>query len=402
MGERTSVTILHVDLDAFYVSVEQLHRPELRGKPVVVGRGVVVSASYEARQFGIRSGMQGRDARRLCPNVVFAGGEFSNYTEASEQVLEICRRFTPAVEQISIDEAFLDIGGSVHLFGDAHKVGASLRQAVLAGTGLVVSVGAARTKFLAKVASRVAKPDGLLVVPQVEELRFLHRLPVDHMWGVGPATHRKLTRFGIATIADLAERSQQDLVAMLGKGAGRHLHALAWNRDPRGVSSTRRAGSVGAQSTFARQELDPEVWRPVLLRLADRVGARLRAKQRAGRTISARIRFADFETVTRSRTVAAPLSTTVALFRVADHLVGPAVAADHKQRGLRLLGISISGLVFQPHVQLELALGGLDDIEEELLRAGSPADLAWRSVDSAVDGSRERFGRDAVTWAGLL
>ena len=394
-------TILHVDLDAFYASVELLRDPSLRGKPMAVGGGVVLSATYEARRFGVRSGMRLKEARSLCPNLIVVRGAFSDYVRHSREVMAIFRRFTPAVEPISIDEAFLDVAGSVHLFGPPAAIGDHIRRAILHETGLPASVGVASTKFLAKVGSRVAKPDGMIVVRPGAEIAFLHPLDVDLLWGVGPVTGHRLARYGIRTVGDLAAVPAASLSTWLGKGMGAHLHALAWNRDPRPVRPGRRAGWVGAQSTFGRDVTDPEERRRVLLRLAERVGSRLRAKGRAGRTVTSRVRFADFETITRQMSLPGPTAATSSLFRVACRLTEQAVAHAGHGRGLRLLGISVSRLVRTPIQQMELPLEG-GDLDDPVVRPGSPAALAHRALDAAADDARERFGRDAVHRAALL
>lgn len=399
MGQRTAATILHVDLDSFYAAVEQRTNPALRGKPVMVGGGVVLAATYEARRFGVRSGMPIGKAKRLCPEAIVVSGQFSDYGAASKEVFEVCRRFTPFIEQISIDEAFLDVGGARRLLGEPSEIARGIRKAVLDDTQLVVSIGVARTKFLAKVGSRVAKPDGLVVVEPADELRFLHALSVDYIWGVGPVMHDRLAEMGIHSIADLAAVPARTLAARLGGGVGHHLHALAWNRDPRGVITRRRAGSVGAQSTFGRDVRDPDIYRRVLQRLGDRVGSRLRAKDRAGRTVTLRVRFADFRTVTRSRTLSSPTNSTAALVRVALHLLSNAVA-DPTKEGLRLLGISVSNLAKAPPLQLELPLDGLED--DPLIRPGSQEDLTSRLLDGAVDDVRDRYGKELVGRASVM
>ncbi len=394
-----SADILHVDLDAFYASVEQLRNPALAGKPVIVGGGVVLSASYEARRFGVRSGMPTGRARRMCPRAVVVSGGFGDYGQVSDGVFEICRRFTPNVEQVSIDEAFLGVAGAHRLFGSTGDIAVAVRAAVLAETGLTLSVGGARTKFLAKVASQVAKPDGVVLVDPASELRFLHRLPTRYLWGAGPVMQAKLTELGLETIGDVAVASLASLKNRLGNATGRHLHALAWNRDPRVLELDRRARSVGSQSTFGRDVTDPDTYRRVLATIADRVAARLRAKHRAGRTITVRIRFSDFQSITRSTTLRAPVATTGALYDVSCELLarGLAVAGG---RGVRLLGISVSGLRVDPHVQLELPLPGLDG--GALRRAGSPRELERIRLDSNIDALRDRFGRDSVAHASVL
>ena len=394
-------TILHVDLDAFYASVELLRDPSLKGKPMAVGGGVVLSATYEARRFGVRSGMRIREAGNLCPNLIVIRGTFADYVHYSREVMAIFRRFSPAVEPVSIDEAFLDVGGSVHLFGPPAAIGDLIRKTILEETGLPASVGIASTKFLAKVGSRVAKPDGMIVVRPGAEIAFLHPLGVHLLWGVGPVTGHRLARYGIHTVGDLAAVPAASLSSWLGPGMGTHLHALAWNRDPRPVRPGRKAGSVGAQSTFGKDVLDPEEHRRVLLRLAERVGVRLRLKGRAGRTVTVRVRFADFETITRQMSLPGPTAGTSSLFRAACRLTEQAIAQTGHGRGLRLLGISVSRLVRTPDQQMELPLEG-GDLDDTVIRPGSPAGLAHRALDAAADLARERFGRDTVHRASLL
>ena len=391
----TDADILHVDLDAFYASVEQLLNPALRGRPIAVGGGVVLAASYEAKAFGVRSGMPGHQARLLCPELEFVNGHFERYSELAEQVFAICEEATPLLERISIDEAFLDVSGSVHLFGPPAAIAKDVRRRVRTEVGLAVSVGVARTKFLAKIASQVAKPDGLVVVPPDEELAFLHPLPVSLMWGVGAVTGARLAEKGVHTIADLAAYRPRALEHLLGKAAGRHLAALAWNRDPRAIVTQRRAGSVGAQSAFRRQAPTDELFTEVLLRLADRVGTRLRRKNRSGRTVSVRMRLAGGGTLSRARTLDAPLSGTIALFRVARGLAG-AAHADSGGQEISLLGISVSKLTKDAALQLELPLG----IDDEA-RPGDPAARERWDLDRAVDEARERFGGDAVGFGGV-
>jgi DNA polymerase-4 len=396
-----SRSILHVDLDAFYASVEQMKHPELRGKPVAVGGGVILAASYEARQFGVRAAMPLRIARELCPWLIVVNGSFSDYSDLSEQIFEgICQRFTPVVEKISIDEAFLDVSGATHLFGTPGEIGTAVRQAVKDETGLAISVGVARTKFLAKVGSRYAKPDGMKVIDPEDEIAFLHSLPVDYIWGVGPVTEGKLQDLGIATVGDLAHADRRALQLRLGRGRGAHLMALAWNRDPRAVSTHHRARSVGAQSSFGGGGRDATVRRGILVDLAERVGARLRKKSRAARTITVRVRFGDLSSVTRSATLRAPVATTPALVAVATHLADNGVL-EAGDRDVNLLAISTSNLVVSPHLQLELPFAealGLDDVAH----AGSGAELERHELDDAMDSLRERFGKDAVGRASLM
>ncbi len=396
-----AASILHIDLDAFYASVEVLRDPSLSGRPMAVGGGVVLSATYEARRHGVRSGMGIGEARRLCPRLVVVGGVFGDYVAYSERVMEIFRRFTPIVEPISIDEAFLDVGGSTHLFGPPAIIGSRIRETIRLETGLPASVGIAGTKFLAKVASRVAKPDGMIEVAPGAEIRFLHGLDAGVIWGVGPVTRERLAHYGIRTVGELAEVPVAILESWLGPGAGSHLHALAWNRDPRLVTPGRRAGSVGAQSTFGKDVTDPVEHRRILLRLAERVGSRLRRKQRAGRTVTARIRFADFQTITRQLRLPGPTAATSALFRAGCRLTRQAITEASGGRGVRLLGISVSHLERMPSLQMELPLEG-GDLDEEILRPGSRLGLAHRSLDAAVDRARTAFGGEAVERATLL
>jgi DNA polymerase-4 len=387
--------ILHVDLDAFYASVEQLLHPELRGKPVVVGGGVVLAASYEARAFGVSAPMNIRRARELCPHVISVGGSFETYSELSKQVMEICKDATPLVQQISIDEAFLDVSGSVHLLGSPADIGAEIRARVRHEAGLSISVGIASTKFLAKVASAQAKPDGMLVIDPDRELDWLHRLPVRVIWGVGPVTEERLVAHGIERVGQIAETPPEALSRWLGPGAGRHLHHLAWNRDPRAVTLGTKAGSVGAQSALGRGLSDPESLGRVLLRLADRVSSRMRAKAKAGRTITVRVRFADMTRATRAITLPAAVSSTAALHHAGLELLESARCAGPNP--LTLVGISVSQLEQGETLQLELPFD-----EGDPTRAGSPRGAAHLMIDEQVDAARERFGKDAVGRAAVL
>src|SRR5438477_9562543 len=274
----TTATILHADLDAFYASVEQLLEPSLRGKPIAVGGGVVLAASYEARAFGVRGGMPGRQARELCPQLIFVGGHFGEYQRLGDAAINVIGDFTPLVERISIDEAFADVAGCTHLFGQPAEIASAIRRRVRTELGLPISIGVARTKHLAKIASQVAKPDGLVVVDPGTELNFLHRLPVELMWGVGPATKARLAEIGVLTIGHLAAIPGWSRERLLGAAAGEKLTALAWNRDPRRIETRRRARSAGAQSALGKKPAEERVFRPALRHLADRIGARLRAK----------------------------------------------------------------------------------------------------------------------------
>ncbi|MFC0506306.1 DNA polymerase IV [Micromonospora costi] len=380
----TGATILHADLDAFYASVEQRDDPRLRGRPVIVGGGVVLAASYEAKALGVRSAMGGRQARRLCPDAVVVRPRMSAYTAASRAVFEIFRRTTPLVEGLSVDEAFLDVGGLRRLAGMPVDIAARLRREVREQVGLPITVGVARTKFLAKVASGVAKPDGLLVVPPDGELAFLHPLPVERLWGVGPVTAAKLRDRRIRTVGEVARLGEAALVSLLGAGAGRHLHALAHNRDPRSVQVGRRRGSMGAQHALGRGPHPPESLEAIVAGLVDRVTRRMRGAGRSGRTVVLRLRFADYTRATRSHTLAKAtddtrtvLDTVRALLRASLPEIG--------RRGVTLVGVAVGNLDDAP-VQLPLPF-----------HRDPGADL-----DAAVDAVRDRFGAKALTRAVLL
>ena len=390
-------TILHADLDAFYASVEQLLQPDLRGKPIAVGGGVVLAASYEAKQYGVQGGMSGWRAKQLCPDLTFVGGHFSEYQRLADQVMAVLNDFTPLVQRISIDEAFLDITGSVRLFGAADVVGRRIRTRVREEIGLPISVGAARTKHLAKIASQVAKPDGLVVVEPADERTFLDPLPVGLVWGIGPVTRQKLAERGIYRIGQLATSPDGTLKNLLGRALGAKVGALAANDDQRRVHAQGRAGSVGAQSAFGRRDVTPELIRSVLGHLADRVAGRLRAKHRAGRTVTVRVRFAGMNSVTRSHTGHHPLSTTLTLTEVAERLVYKALADHPEQFQISLLAISVSNLVDQPVLQLELPI-----LPDEAERPGSRVGSARWAVDHSMDAVRRRFGRSAVGYARVV
>ena len=392
---ETQATILHADLDAFYASVEQLLDPSLRGKPIAVGGGVVLAASYEAKAFGVHGGMSGRKARELCPQLVFVGGHFSDYQRLGDAAIAILGDFTPLVERISIDEAFADVAGCTHLFGAPAEIAATIRRRVRAELGLAISVGVARTKHLAKIASQVAKPDGLVVVDPATELEFLHDLPVGLMWGVGPVTRAKLADQGIFTIGQLANTPGRSLERLLGHAVGEKLRSLAWNRDPREIRTHHRARSAGAQSALGRQPAVERVFVPALRHLADRVASRLRAKALAGRTVTVRVRFADMRAVTRSVTLDAPISATTILAEIAEDLVRAALADHRREKVITLLAVSVSHLRKQSALQLELPLG----LPDEKRRPGSRQGIARWSADRAMDAIRERFGRDAVGYA---
>jgi DNA polymerase IV len=376
--------ILHADLDAFYASVEQRDDPALRGRPVIVGGGVVLAASYEAKACGVRTAMSGSQARRLCPHAVVVPPRMSAYSQASKAVFEVFGRTTPLVEGLSIDEAFLDVGGLARISGSPSQIGAQLRVDVAEQVGLPITVGVARTKFLAKVASGVAKPDGLLVVPHDGELAFLHPLPVRRLWGVGAITAEKLRRLGVETVGQVAELGESQLVGLLGRGAGRHLYALSHNHDPRPVVVGRRRRSIGSQRALGRRHRSPDELDAILAGLVDRVARRLRAADRVCRTVTLRLRFADFTRATRSRTLAEATDQTQAVLGTARRLL-TAARPLIEDNGLTLLGIALSNLDNIDAVQLAL-----------------PFDDPAAALDTTLDALRDRFGSTAVTRATLL
>lgn len=383
-------TILHADLDAFYASVEQLLDPSLRGVPIAVGGGVVLAASYEARRFGVRAPMPLREAQRLCPGLRVVEGTFSRYMEFSDQVMSILDDFTPVVEQISVDEAFLDVHGTVHLLGSPRTIGREIRRRVREEVGLPISIGIAGTKFLSKIASARAKPDGLVLVEPGGELDFLHALPVEAMWGVGPVTARRLRSMGIEVIGDLAAVPAAVLGRRLGSVSGGSLHALANNRDPRRVIGGHRAGSVGSQQALGLPGLtEMSDLESVIGGLADRVGRRLRRNGRSGSTITVRVRYPGPRSKTRSHTLRWPTRSTRAITVVATELLLRAVRDDPGP--LTLVGVSVSNLRMNRFVQMEL---GLDDGEVE--NAGSIAADRHDMLDARIDSIREKFGNDAV------
>jgi DNA polymerase-4 len=395
---ESTATILHADLDAFYASVEQLLDPSLRGKPIAVGGGVVLAASYEAKSFGVHGGMPGRKARELCAELTFVDGHFKDYQRLGDAAMQVVGDFTPLVERISIDEAFADVAGTEHLFGPPAEIAKTIRHRVRTELGLPISVGVARTKHLAKIASQVAKPDGLRVVDPATELEFLHDLPVGVMWGVGPATRARLAAIGVTTVGQLAEIAPGTLEPLLGRAASEKLAALAWNRDPREIRAHRRAQSAGAQSALGRQPAAERVVRPALRHLADRIGSRLRAKLRSGRTVTVRVRFADLRSVTRSLTLPAPIAATAILAEIAEDLVQAVLANHPREATISLLAISLSNLENRPLVQLELPLG----LADEVRRPGAKRGAARWLADRAVDAIRERFGWEAVGYASVV
>jgi DNA polymerase-4 len=381
----TTASILHADLDSFYASVEQRDDPRLRGQPVIVGMGVVLAASYEAKAFGISTPMGEVAARRLCPHAIVVPPRFSAYSEASKAVFEVFRNTTPAVEGLSIDEAFLDVRGMESIAGSPIEMGARLRAEVRERVGLPITVGVARTKFLAKVASGVAKPDGLLLVPPDAELEFLHPLPVERLWGVGRVTAEKLHDRGLRTVGQVARLGEPALVSILGTALGRHLHALAHNRDPRPVVVGRRRGSIGSQRALGRSRRTPESIEAIILALVDHVSRRMRAAGRVGRTVVLRLRFDDFTRATRSHTLARSTAHTQTILD-AVRALWAAARPMVDQRGLTLIGITVGNLDNDDAVQLALPLDR---------RSGG-------ALDAALDRVRERHGAGAVTRAALL
>src|SRR4051812_40297168 len=379
-------TILHADLDAFYASVEQRDDPALRGKPVIVGPGVVMAASYEARACGVRSAMGGRKARKLCPDAIVVSPRFTAYVEASRAVFAIFEETAPVVEAISIDEAFLDVRGLERISGTGAAIARTLRRTVREQVGLPISVGVATTKHLAKVASNEAKPDGLLVVAPGEELAFLHPLPVERLWGVGPATAARLREHGIVTVGQLARLPVEVLMTVAGGAVGRRLHAIAHNRDPRRVRAGRGRRSIGSQSALGSRPRSPEALDAVAVALVDRVARRMRKGGRVGRTVIVRLRWGDFTRATRSKTLPHPTASTATLL-IAVRALLAAEQSTIARRGLTLLGLSITNLERDDAgVQLELPLDGRPP----------------EALDATMDAIRDRFGATAVRPARLL
>jgi DNA polymerase IV len=382
---RNEASILHADVDAFYASVEQRDDPDLRGRPVIVGAGVVLAASYEAKACGVRTAMAGARARRLCPDAVVVSPRMSAYSEASKALFEVFSQTTAFVEGLSIDEAFLDVGGLLRLSGSPTEIAARLRRDVLDRVGLPISVGVARTKFLAKVASGVAKPDGLLVVPPDRELAFLHPLPIEQLWGVGAVTSRKLRAQGITTVAQVARLGEATLVLMLGRASGRHIHALAHNRDPRPVQVGRRRRSMGAQRSIGRKAKSSASVDAVLVALVDRLARRLRAAHRVCRTVVLRLRFDDLARVTRSHTLSEATAQTETILAAARALLAAATPII-QSRGVTLVGVSLTNLLNDGAIQLALPF----------------ASHRLDALDAALDNVRDRFGTAAITRAVLL
>jgi DNA polymerase-4 len=385
MFARSEAEILHADADAFFASVEQRDDPGLRGRPVIVGLGVVLAASYEAKARGVDTAMGGARARRLCPQAIVVEPRMSAYSEASKALFRVFEDTTPLVEGLSIDEAFLDVHGLRRLSGTPVEIARRLRRDVRERVGLPVTVGVARTKFLAKVASGVAKPDGLLVVPPQDELAFLHPLPVERLWGVGKVTADKLRSRGLTTVGQVAGLGEAALISMLGRAAGRQLHALAHNRDPRPVRPRRRRGSIGSQRAFGRRTRPPDAVDADVIALVDRVTRRMRAAGRVGRTVVLRLRFDDFSRATRSHTLPRPTAETQVILTTMRGLLATARPMIER-RGLTLVGLSVANLDNDDAVQLVLPF------ERHSCAA----------LDAALDEIRDRFGLTAVTRAVLL
>ena len=380
----SKATILHADLDAFYASVEQRDDPRLRGRPVIVGAGVVLAASYEAKAHGVRTAMAGGLARRLCPRAVVVPPRMGEYAKASKAVFEVFRQTTPLVEGLSIDEAFLDVGGLGKISGTPPEIAARLRHDVRERVGLPITVGVARTKFLAKVASGVAKPNGLLEVPPDRELAFLHPLPVERLWGVGPVTSSKLRDRGITTVGEVARLGEPTLVSLVGQAAGRHLHALAHNRDPRPVDVGHRRRSIGSQRALGRSPRTPADLDAVVIGLVERVTRRMRTAGRAGRTVVLRLRFDDFSRATRSHTLPWPTSHSHTIMVTARELLADAMPVIRRQ-GITMVGVAVANLDDSGVIQLTL-----------------PFERHNGGLDAALDRVRDRFGSEAVTRAVLL
>ncbi|MBC6463369.1 DNA polymerase IV [Actinomadura sp. HBU206391] len=388
-GDDTGCTVLHVDMDAFFVSVELLGRPELRGTPVVVGgagpRGVVAAASYEARTYGVHSAMPMTRARRLCPQAVVLPPRHDVYARVSRAVMEVFRSVTPLVEPLALDEAFLDVAGARRRLGRPAEIAQVIRTQVSEQQGITCSVGVASTKFVAKLASTRCKPDGMLVVPVDGVIDFLHALPVAALWGVGERTEQTLARLGLLTVHDLAQVPLSALQRELGSALGAHLHELAWGRDPRPVVATGQDKSIGAEETFDTDIDEPAIIRRELLRLAEKVGARLRSGGHVGRTVCVKLRMADFKTMTRSRTLREPTDLARVIYATVCELYE---AAGLDRTPLRLVGVRVENL------------GSADETPRQL--AFDEPDTSWREAERVMDLAASRFGKGAVRPAVLM
>ena len=382
-------SILHVDMDAFYALASLLSRPELRGTPVIIAgggnRGVVLSATYEARAFGVHAAMPTARARRLCPQATVVAPDHARYERISHAIMAVFASVTPIVEPLSLDEAFLDVSGALRRLGTPRQIAQGIRDTIADEQGITCSVGVATTKFVAKLASGLAKPDGLLVVPETEVVGFLHQLPVGALWGVGERTEEALQRLGLRTVADIAHTPVDTLRRALGDNAGPALHALAWGRDPRSVMPPRRERSIGADETFSYDVDDPAYIHRELLKLSDRTAARVRAAGMVGRTISIKVRFSDFTTITRSKTLRDPTDVSREIYATARALYD---ALGLQRARLRLVGVRMESLMDSDQAPIQ---GLLDEREH-----------GWRDADRAVDRASARFGAGAVRPASLV
>ena len=388
MNTDEIATILHVDMDAFYASVAERDDPTLRGKPVVVGagaRGVVLSANYQARKFGIRAAMPVGRAQRMAPHAIFVVPNHQRYSEVSSGIMEIFASYTPLVEPISLDEAFLDVTGSRRLIGDGEEIAKRIRADVLAQAGITCSVGIATTKFIAKLASQACKPNGMLQIDPDKVLDFLHPLPVSAVWGVGPKTNDELLRLGLRTVGEIAHTPRQTLVRALGEANGNHLYELAWGRDYRSVTPDEPDKSISAAETFSHDLEDEDEILRELLRLTEKATAKLRSRQLATQTISIKVRFADFKTISRSKTLVLPIDGMQECYDVSKKLY---VALKLDRARIRLIGIGLENLVDSQNAPVQLELG--------------ERDTGWREATKAVDAATARFGRGSVRPARLL
>ncbi|KGN38503.1 DNA polymerase IV [Knoellia subterranea] len=386
--DDTGCTILHVDMDAFYASATLLSHPELVGTPVIIGggnRGVVLSATYEARRYGVASAMPMTRARRLCPQATVLAPDHRLYAAISAAVMETFRSVTPEIEPLSLDEAFLDVSGAIRRLGSPATIGAQIRDTIHDEQGITCSVGVSSTKFVAKIASGLAKPDGMVVVPRDEVIPFVQQLPVAALWGVGDKTEEQLTRLGLRTVADIAHTPLPTLIRGLGEATGTHLHELAWGRDPRPVHREHREKSIGADETFEYDIDDPREIHRHLLKLSDRVGARLRAARLTGRTVSIKVRFSDFTTITRARTLREPTDTSREIYETATGLFD---ALGLQRARIRLVGVRLEKLVAVEEAPIQGMLG--------------EPDHGWREADRAIDRASARFGAGSVRPASLI
>ena len=384
-GEQES-TILHVDMDAFFASVTERDHPELKGKAVVIGagvRGVVTSANYEARNFGIKAAMPVGRAQRLAPHAIFIPPDHKRYSEVSEHIMEIFHSFTPLVEPISLDEAFLDVTKARRLLGDGRAIATAIRAKVEAQEGITCSVGIASSKFIAKLASQRCKPNGILEIPTDRVLTFLHPLPVSALWGVGPKTNEALERLGLHTVGDIAQTPQQTLIRALGQAAGESLYELAWGRDDRDVIPEEPDKSISAAETFDRDIDDPEIVAKEILRMCERASSRMRERSLFAKTITLKVRFADFTTVNRSKTLPLPIDTTHEIYEVAKALYE---ALSIERARIRLVGVSLENLHTDTHEQLVLGA----------------RESSWRELQGGIDAAKARFGRDSVRPGRLI